>query len=113
MTMRNQMPEQDRPIYDFYLTPDGTVARDVYDRYSVCTYPTGIGVRTRYMLRKAGGAIVSKTPEQMNRCLSGHVFSFRDDLAAARELMREHYEKHLKTAREKAAKCEEILRLLE
>lgn len=112
MPMRNPMPEQDRPIYDFYLMPDGTVARDVYDRYLVCTYPAGINVRTRYMLRKPGGAVMSKTPEQMDRCLSGHVVTFRDDPDAARELIREHYKTHLKTALEKASKCEEILRML-
>lgn len=110
--MRNQMPEQDRPIYDFYLMPDGTVARDVYNRYSVCTYPTGINVRTRYMLKKPGGTVMSKTPEQMDRCLSGHVVTFHDDPDAARELIREHYRANLKTALEKASKCEEILRVL-
>lgn len=111
--MRNQMPEQDRPIYDFYLKPDRTVARDVYDRYAVCTYPAGIGVRTRYMLRKPGGAIVSKTPEQMGKFVSGHVFTFRDDAAAARGMMVAYYRESLKKSLQKASKCEGMLRLLE
>lgn len=111
--MRNQMPEQDRPIYDFYLKPDGTVTRDAYDRYAVCTYPTGIGVRTRYMLRKPSGAVVSKTPEQMDKFVSGHVFTFRNDADAAREMMLAYYRESLKKSLQKASKCEEILKLLE
>lgn len=110
--MKQQMPEQDRPIYEFWMQPSGEIGRAVHTRYKICHYATGIGTRIRYMFKTPTGAIVSKTPEQMDRFLSGHVFTFRDDRDRARELMRSYYETGLADAKKKMKRYKHMLAML-
>ena len=109
--MLKNIPDQEVPIFDFHIADDGEILKTAHVKYIVQKYQTGIGTKTRYMIHK-DTCIVTKTPEQMDRYLSGHFFTFIDDPERARSAMLGYYEQKLHLAELSAANCREMLALL-
>lgn len=64
-------PVQDIPVYDFYISEDGTVRRKEHFRYIIYMNKDKKVIRIH-----TGNGITEKKPEQMEQCRNGHYYTF-------------------------------------
>ena len=80
----DRFPVQAKPIYAFHIV-EGRLRRRTYTRYETVQYGFN---RTKYRIH-TGKSIVDKTVDQMDRVLSGWVFTFDPDPGRILDLMAE------------------------
>lgn len=110
--MLKNIPDQDKPLFDFYIDQDGNIQKTAHVKYIVQQYQTGMGTKIRYMICKTSN-VVTKTPNQLDKYLSGHFFTFIDNESRARSAMIGYYQNKLELAEQAVAQSKTMLDLLQ
>ena len=92
-----EFPENQEPVYDFYIADGKELRVRKYFRYETETNTMG---RRNYRIH-TGAGIVTKRQDQMGRVLAGHVFTLEYDPGRILEMM-------LERADEDAARAEAL-----
>ena len=80
-----EFPENQEPVYDFYIADGKELRVRKHHRYEVETGSIG---RKNYRIH-TGAGIVTKRQDQMDRVLAGHVFTLEYDPDKILEMMLE------------------------
>ena len=109
--MLKNIPDQNQPIFDFYIDVDGKIQKNIHVKYIVQHYTTGMGRAFRYLIHKET-SITTKLPDQLNRYLNGHFFTFENDENRARSAMIGYYQNKMHLAATTVQTCQEMLEKL-
>lgn len=108
-----QFPRQDQPIYCFTIDPEngGLVCRE-YRKWIAIPQKTYNNKTVENYRIWTGGAIVTKSWQQMDAVLHKYLFTFNPDQARAMELFQQTYQKKLSDAQTALVRTQEVLDIL-
>lgn len=84
----DEFPEHGEPVYDFYISDGSGLRVRKYHKYEIETSAMN---RRSYRIH-TGANIITKRQDQMDRVLSGHVFTFEYNPERVLELMAQRAE---------------------
>ena len=109
---KQDFPEDQQPIYDFFLDEDGKICMNMHTRYARTYTPEYVRTKFTYRIH-TDTRIITKTSAQMDRYLNGHLFTLDPDMKRAKAIITEYYRERLALARITTRQCEEALAELE